>query len=395
LGVSYAFDNIATLFGVQVGFFGRSDPFARRGSVNFLVVGVDEFNLADLIMIAQYNFETGELNALQVPRDTRVETTRWDNKINAAFSLSGLDALKYDVTRITGLEIDRHVIVGLRGFRDVIDAIGGVEIDVPIRMFYTDPYQNLRIDLQPGLQRLDGRQAEGFIRFRKNNNGTGYPDGDLGRIRAQQQFYAAVLDQLISFQGALQVPALLGIVQESVRTDISGDEMFRFLSMAVRADLNADSLNVMKLPGTTGYINGISYFIHNAEETGAVVNEFFATQPVRNGRRAQSNNERDERPVRINRNKNSMIRVEVVDATGVTLDDTDIGYMVAEQLRANAFNVQTVRTSEEPIELTMLIDHNNKQASLEVLKILPGIEVRRGENANYDVTVILGMDFNY
>jgi len=389
LGVGFAVDNIATLFGVQIGFFGRADSFAQRGSINFLVVGVDAFNLADLIMVAQYNFETGELNAIQIPRDTRVETTRWDNKINSAFSLSGIEELKNDVTQITGLEIDRYVIIGLRGFRDIVDAIGGVEIDVPIRMFYTDPYQNLTIDLRPGPQTLNGRQAEGFIRFRKNNDGSGYPDGDLGRLRAQQQFYTAVMDRLVSARGILQLPNLIGIVQDNVRTDISGSEMVRFVSIALRADLYG--FNIMKLPGDSGFVGGISYFLHNAEETSRIVAEYLT--PTQNAGQADADNHPT---VRINRNKNRSIAVEVVDATGVELDDINLGDMVAQLLRDNAFNVQSVRT-DDAAEQTMIIDHNARRGSTEILKIMPEIEVRQYDNRDspYDVTIILGTDFNY
>ena len=390
-GASFAFDSILSLFGVEFGIWGSRDPFMQRGSVNFLVVGVDEFNLADLIIVAQYDFRSGDLTALQIPRDTFVETTRWDSKINSAFSLRGIDELKSDITQITGLEIDRYVIVGLRGFREIIDAIGGVEVDVPIRMFYTDPTpgHQLRIDLQPGLQTLSGAQAEGFIRFRKNNNGTGYPDGDLGRLRAQQQFYNALLNQIISLRGVLQAPTLLGIVQENVRTDLTGDEMFRYLGIALRAEM--ENFDVMQLPGAPGYVRGISYFIHNSTETEQLIYTYFAPSPAHHNRQVAASN------VRINRNINSVIRVEVVDATGVELYGMSIGETVAELLRYNAFDVVSVRTLAEPHERSVLIDRNNMQASVEVLKILPGLDVWHevDRSLGYDISVVVGMDFSH
>jgi len=390
-GVSWAIDNLATLFGVQIGFFGRSDPFMRRGSINVLIAGVDQFNLADLIIVAQYNFETGEVNAIQIPRDTRVETSRWDKKINSAMSLGGIDELKYDVLQVTGLEIDRYVIVGFQGFRDIIDALGGVEIDVPIRMFYTDPYQSLTIDLQRGVQMLNGRQAEGFVRFRKNNDGSGYPDGDLGRIRAQEQFIAAMLDRLVSLQGVLRLPQIAGIVQESVRTSLTGDEMIRYLTIAIGGDFG--DVNIIQLPGGTGYVGGVSYFLQDTAETQRLIDEYFTPQPVGRIIRRTSN----EPTIRINRNINRTIRVEIVDATGVSIDGAGVGEMAEALLASNAFNVATVRTAESQ-EQTFLIDHNNRSASREILKVLPYVEVAFINDidsfGNYDVTLILGINFN-
>jgi len=390
-GVSCAVDNIATLFGVELGFFGRSDPFIRRGSINFLVAGVDQFSLADLIIVAQYNFETGEFNALQIPRDTRVETARWDKKINSAMSLGGIDELKSDVRQITGLEIDRYVVIGFEGFRNIIDAIGGVEIDVPIRMFYTDPYQNLTIDLQRGVQMLNGRQAEGFMRFRMNNDGSGYPDGDLGRVRAQEQFFIATLDRLISLQGILRLPQIAGIVQQSVRTDVSGDEIIRYLTIALGAEF--EDFNIMQLPGTTGYVGGVSYFLQDTAETQWLIDQYFTPRTSGRAVRPTAN----EQTLRINRRINSAIRVEIVDATGVSVYGTSIGEMTAALLRSNAFDVRTTR-EEEPHYRTFMTNHNNRNMSREILKVLPHIEVWQYENVNrnenYDVTIVLGIDFS-
>ena len=388
IGVSYAFDNIAALFGVQIGFFGRNDPFMERGSVNFLIVGVDSFTLADLIMVAQYDFETGNLNVLQVPRDTYSDTDRWDKKINSAFAMRGIDTFKHEVTQITGIEIDRYIIVQLNGFRNIIDAIGGVEMYVPIRMFYTDPTpgHELIIDLQRGQQTLNGAQAEMFMRFRKNDDGTGYAEGDMGRMAAQRQFYAAVINQLVSVRGALQLPRLMGIVQENVRTNLTGDEMVRYLGIGLRADM--EKFNIIQLPGQSRYISGVSYFIHDVELTRTIIYEYFT--PRRNSNTRQSNGE-----VRINRNKNSAIRLEIVDSTGVEIYGVGIGETVAELLRDNAFDVRTVRVCE-PREQTLLVDRNNKQASAEILKILSNLDVwlEADRGSNYDVTVFLGGDFS-
>jgi hypothetical protein len=193
---------------------------------------------------------------------------------------------------------------------------------------------------------------------------------------------------MISLRGVLRLPQLAGIVQDSVKTDITGSEMVRYLTEVLGSDF--DDFNVIQLPGMDGYINGVSYFIADTAATQSVIAEHFT--PQTSGRTIRSNQPN----VRINRSKNRTIRVEVVDATGVTLDDVNIGDMASALLRSNAFNVQTVRIAE-PQARTALIDHNNKRASIEVVKIFPYVEtsLEQDRNSNYDVTLILGTDFNH
>jgi len=173
---------------------------------NFVVAGIDKDGYrTDLILFCQYDLTDNSLTAMQIPRDTKVNNKRNDKKINSAYgSPKKTEAMFDELESIVGIRADKYVIVSFKAFRELIDAIGGVEVNVPMRMYYTDPYQNLTIDLYPGEQLLDGRRAEMFMRFRQNLDGSGYPDGDIGRNAAQRKFYSAVTDKLLSGKTVLE-----------------------------------------------------------------------------------------------------------------------------------------------------------------------------------------------
>ena len=187
------------------------DKQEKVGMVNILLLGVDEGGMrSDTIMLASLNGRTGRLSVLSIPRDTRVLVGRSYQKINAAIGIGAQEVRKGNlkepeelsvqkVKLITGLPIHYFMSVNFDGFMEIIDALGGVEFDVPFRMKYDDPVQGLHIDLQPGLQVLDGKKAHDFVRFRKGNPGyPGYAMGDLGRVEAQQAFIKALVSQKVN-----------------------------------------------------------------------------------------------------------------------------------------------------------------------------------------------------
>ena len=149
---------------------------------NIVVAGVDEGGYrTDLILLCHIDRTKNELNILQIPRDTKIDNKRNDKKINSAF-FSGFECMSKEISKVTGILPEGYIMVSFDGFNEIIDALGGVTVDVPVRMNYSDPVQNLTIDLQPGKQHLDGEHAQMFMRFRKNKDGSGYTNGDIDRI---------------------------------------------------------------------------------------------------------------------------------------------------------------------------------------------------------------------
>lgn len=241
---------------------------------NVVVAGVDEGGYrTDLILLCQINKRTGALNILQIPRDTKVTNRRNDKKINSAY-FSGFDCMSGEIEQVTGIKPENYVMIGFDGFNDVIDAMGGVVVDVPVRMNYTDPVQNLTIDLQPGKQKLDGEHAQMFMRFRKNNDGTGYVNGDIDRIEAQKKLYAAVVKRILSPAGIVHAPAVFSAVKSNSETNLSGGELFSMMKDAASV---AGNVNFYTLPGEGKYIGGGSYFVYDKQKTADLISEHFVT----------------------------------------------------------------------------------------------------------------------
>ena len=262
---------IALQTGETFSFFGNGR--SSNDVETFVVAGVDADGYrTDLILLCQVNNPDNSISIMQIPRDTRVNNKRGDKKINSAY-YSGFDTMSKEIESVTGIKPEHYVMVSFEGFKDIINALGGVKVDVPIRMKYDDPVQKLKIDLKPGKQRLNGKKAEMFMRFRKNNDGTGYPDGDVGRLKAQQQLYTAVSDKLFSPIGVLKSPAVFLAVKSNTNTDFTTGEIFGLMRDALR--IGKENVHIFSLPGEGRYIGGVSYFVPNKGQTDAIINENF------------------------------------------------------------------------------------------------------------------------
>lgn len=126
------------------------------------------------------------------------------------------------------IPVDYMVMINFEGFRQIIDAVGGVDVDVDMDMRYKDTADGTDINLRKGMQHLDGKQALDFVRYRKSNDGSS-PSSDFDRNRRQQQVLNQVLDKLTSFKGISQWGQVLDIIGEQVQTDIPAKNMERWL----------------------------------------------------------------------------------------------------------------------------------------------------------------------
>lgn len=253
--------------------------------VTCLFLGVNG-NLTDFIMLGQYNPNTREIALLSIPRDTNIGNNSVDGKINSAYSSRGMDKLKKQVTEITGIEIDYHVLFKTKILRQVVDKIGGVTVDVPINMNYDDPYQNLYIHLKKGTQKLTGSQAEQFCRFRKNNDGSGYPGGDVERTKAQQKFIKAFIAELLKVDNVSKIPDLINIVLEGTKTNVTLDVAKEYIDDVIA--LKTDRITTNTLPGSArmgqsplGYMT--SYYYYDAERTKTMIDEMFHSSSITSG----------------------------------------------------------------------------------------------------------------
>ena len=371
---------------------GFSGSTTRADKIQDIVVaGTDEEGYrTDLILLLRYNMSTNCVNVLQIPRDTRIEnTSRHDNKINSAYSMPEKEqALSDEIELITGIRPEKYVIVSFRAFRELIDAIGGVEVNVPMRMYYTDPVQNLTIDLYPGKQVLNGRQSEMFMRFRYNNDGTGYPNGDIDRIQEQKKFYEAALNKVLSGSTILKVPKIMGIINKNVRTDFTGEDIMKYIGKI--PSFKMENIKIFTLPGEGAYgDDGVSYFFHDQKETELLMKEyFFSMEKVRAVTDKISS-------------KNKYVKVKIVDATGIDKETADVIKVVSEMLTEYKFKVVSTEKTDRIQDKSKLINHNSKNAAEVVKAVYGGVGVadnietfikKDGEKVP-DVTLVIGSDF--
>ncbi len=192
--------------------------------------------------------------------------TKLFNEFKNKFGIRYLsDLIKFNF----GIPIDYYAKVDLKGFRNIVDAIGGVEINVPQRMYYVDPDQDLVIDLYPGPQTLDGKKAEQFVRFR-----SGYVTADLGRIDAQKMFMKAFLDKLFSPSTITKLPDIISEISKHLTTSVTLDDMVVYASSMVNMDFS-NAITMQTLPGTDTYYKNISYFSADKEAVIKLVNSSF------------------------------------------------------------------------------------------------------------------------
>ncbi|MBE7064018.1 MAG: LytR family transcriptional regulator, partial [Ruminococcaceae bacterium] len=167
------------------------------------------------------------------------------------------------VSNVTGLPIHYYAIINLRAFREVVDELGGVEFDVERPYNYDDPYQDLHIHLQPGVQTLDGEQSEGLIRYRHD-----YAMGDIDRVAVQQKFISAFLEQKLKVQYITKIPAVYDKVTDYVVSNLTVNDLLTYAKAVM-----GYGAETYTLPGTTG--SGSGYWIQDGAKTRMLIEEKF------------------------------------------------------------------------------------------------------------------------
>ncbi len=254
-----------------------------KNEILFLLMGVDAQSVkkskgtrTDTMMLTKVNFETGEINILSIPRDTRVPVKGKQDKINAAHAYGGVDLTLKTVREFLGIDLDYYVKVDYNIVQEVVDKIGGVEIDVPFDMKYKDPTAEppLNINIKKGLQTLDGKNAHDFLRWRHNNSYTvGYKEGDVGRIKAQQYFMKELIKQTLKPKNLIKLPGLVETYFSNVETNIPLSTMLKGAASANKID--TENMVTDTVPGEGKYIGEISYYIYDREKTDILVKDMF------------------------------------------------------------------------------------------------------------------------
>ncbi len=220
----------------------------------------------DTMMLVRLDPAHKKVNIVSIPRDSKVFIPGYStNKINSAFTLGGADLAVSTVEQTFGIDVDNYLVINTRGVRKVVNALGGIDIYIEKPMHYRDRTAGLNIQLDPGQHHLNGEEAEGFLRFRHDAY------GDIGRIRRQQQFIAAVSQKLKDPSVLLKVKPLIDASNEFVITDMTPQEMVRLVLFG--KDMKKSNFQVATLPGHPSMNSAISYWIIDPESAETMLNQ--------------------------------------------------------------------------------------------------------------------------
>ena len=312
----------------------QEELLTAHDKATIMIMGVDErlddVGRSDTLMIATLDPVRDRAALLSIPRDTRVGIHGYGyDKINAAYAYGGEELTQDTVESFLGLDIDHYVIINTHAFVKIIDAIGGIDIYVDKRMYYEDPWDDdggLIIDLQPGLQHMDGKTAVTYVRYRDE-------DGDIGRIKRQQTFMRACVDQVTSPAIIPKLPSVIREIADSIKTDLSIRQLLEFAGTLKEAQKNGMTTDMV--PGRPLYIDGISYWIPDVESLRLAVADNLG---VTINSQMRSNFERAAREY-----ENSIPST----ATEVPSGDTSIGHAVSGSQSSGHRTERQVREANE------------------------------------------------
>ena len=248
----------------------RSHLERKGGFYTILLSGLDDDNGgSDTNILMAVDTVNGYVYGASIPRDSKAIIGGKAHKINYAYNKGGTELLASTVSEQLGIPVDYTVCVNLQGFTALVDAIGGVDFEVPINMDYDDPIQGLSIHFKKGMQHLSGADALRVVRFRHNNDGTGYGSEDLGRMQTQQKFLKAVAKKMLSFENLISNPRKYAeIFGQYVDTDLSVTDLAWF-GMQVLG-MGVDKIDFSTLPNEWKS----PYIYLDPDETLALVNTY-------------------------------------------------------------------------------------------------------------------------
>lgn len=260
--------------GVGWWFFGRKpetvkvpeDTIASPRTTEIMVMGVDprteDTGRSDTLLLVSLDTGAKKASIFSIPRDTRVEMAQGAyEKINHAYAYGGHEYTKTLLEKLLATSLDGYVLVDIRAFERMIDAVGGVDIDVEKRMYYEDPWDEdggLVIDLEPGEQHLDGQHAMQYVRFRDE-------EGDIGRVARQQKFLQALLDRVASPEVIPRLGTIVNELTTVIKTDIETGDLVRYVTMI--PEIKAHGVASLVLPGYPGWWQETSYWLPDIRES--------------------------------------------------------------------------------------------------------------------------------
>ncbi|MDZ8055321.1 MAG: LCP family protein [Aulosira sp. ZfuVER01] len=370
-------------------------PATLKQPVNILILGIDnsghphkgKFTPAealsgnsDTMLLIRLVPDTHQINVLSIPRDTLVHLNGVGiDKINDANVRGGPKLAASTVSNLlAGLPIERYLRVDTEGFIHLVDALGGVEVNVPKRMDYTDNTQHLSIHFPPGKQKLNGQHLQEYVRFRHDAL------GDIGRVQRQQEVLKDILLTLLKPGTLTKLPQILDVVKDNVDTDLSVEEMLAFAQNILASDRH--QLHLMMLPGRFSRKEEYhaSYWISSPQATAKILASYF---DIANAKVPDKD---------ANLTKSQTLKIAVVNATGHPADAVSVvSYLQKHGFRNVYIANHEIETSADSAQQTQIIaQHGNPDAANVVSSTLGigQVQVASIGDILSDVTVVVEPD---
>ncbi len=349
-------------------------PPSKNQPVNILLLGSDsrgdDNGRADTIIVLRYNPKTKKAVMLSIMRDSRVAIPGYSmNKINTAHALGGLKLMVETVEEFTGLEMNHYLMIDFAGFEEVVDALGGIKIDVEKSLYDASN----KINVKAGLQRMDGETALAYVRFRHDAK------GDYGRIERQQKFLKAVLSESLRITSIHRIPELVSILSENTKTDMSVSQM---ISLGKKlSSLSGDGLDGIMLPGTPAMINGVSYVIPDEEKSKDILHRIANDLPLTD-------------PPTVEDVKNGDVELDVRNGTGVA----GMAKKLSDDLASKGFGIKIFTDADrENYQKTLIYYVKDNQVEAEKVKTyVPFAQVKKYDGkiqTKSDVLIVIGADY--
>ncbi len=343
-------------------------PMRLQDRVNVLLMGVDvtldnkrrvlNVARADTLALISFDPERGQIAVLSIPRDTRVVIPGYgENKINAAYAFGGPRLAIRTVEQLLGVKVHFYIKLGPESFARIIDAIGGVEVDVEKNMQYTDSWAGFSIDLKKGRQRLNGDQATGYIRYRHDEL------GDIGRVERQHKLLTSLVRQLRQPSTVMAAPKLLRVVAENTQTSLTPAEMMTLGFFALRAQ--GEPLRMHTLPGTFAPL----YWEPDVPKVRVLVADLvYGVAPE----------------------DLAGTSIEILNASGIP----GLGRRVADRVATLGFRTVRLGTTTAPVAVTTIIDRTGRPGVARMLAAAIGKVTIRQEpqSSGAPITILVARD---
>lgn len=351
--------------------------------VNILLLGMDigdpaqadnqSIKRTDTIMVVNYNPSTKNMKIVAVPRDTLISNNGKNLKINAAYAVGGYPKIKNEVENLLGINVNYMVKVDYNAFVEVIDALGGVTMDIEQNMIYDDEGQNLHINFKAGeTVKMDGQKSQEFFRWRKNNDGSGLANGDLDRIKNQQKFISKVVDKCKNPFILFRIPKILSAIGDNVETNMPSFKVLRYgISFLT---VSKDDISMMTAEGTPKMINGQSYLVFDKNSNKGLLSSSGTSKP------SDSFN-----------SQKADIKIKILNATKINglagklkSEMTDLGYSKIDTGNIDLSDKSTILSNKSDVIKLLKSDLSIKNS---------GKKEDKTEYKDYDAVIILGKDY--